>query len=103
MSLPYAEPAVYLFLGGFFIAKAMEKHGVNKRISFLFLKIFPKNATGILLGIMLSVAILSGWMSNTATCIMAFPIVIAILKSFEEEKERVEKAFFFFPLHMQFQ
>lgn len=93
-SLPYAEPAVYLFLGGFFIAKAMEKHDLHKRISFLFLKIFPKNATGILLGIMLSVAILSGWMSNTATCIMAFPIVFAILKSFEEGKEKVEKSFF---------
>lgn len=92
-SLPYSEPEVYLFLGGFFIAKAMEKHDLHKRISFLFLKIFPKNLKGILMGIMFSVAIISGWMSNTAACIMAFPIVMAILKSFGEENEKVEKAF----------
>ncbi len=93
-SSPYSQPEVYLFLGGFFIAKAMEKYDLHKRISFFFLKIFPKNLKGILLGLMFSIGFMSSWMSNTATCIMAFPIALAILKSLEIKKENIDKAFF---------
>jgi sodium-dependent dicarboxylate transporter 2/3/5 len=92
-SSPYSQPEVYLFLGGFLIAKAMEKHNLHKRISLFFIKIFPKSISGILMGIMFSVGFISAWMSNTATCIMAFPIAIAIIKSFEVERENINKAF----------
>ncbi|MBC9797924.1 SLC13 family permease [Sinomicrobium weinanense] len=84
---PYASPIVFLFMGGFLIALAMEKQNLHRRIALNILKITGTNANGIILGFMLSTAFLSMWISNTATAVMMLPIALSIVDLLEEEKQ----------------
>ncbi|SFW11892.1 solute carrier family 13 (sodium-dependent dicarboxylate transporter), member 2/3/5 [Sinomicrobium oceani] len=85
---PYASPIVFLFMGGFLIALAMEKQNLHRRIALNILKITGTNANGIILGFMISTAFLSMWISNTATAVMMLPIALSIVKLLEEGGER---------------
>lgn len=96
---PYASPIVFLFMGGFLIALAMEKQNLHRRIALNILKITGTNANGIILGFMLSTAFLSMWISNTATAVMMLPIALSIVNLLEEEKqEGQEKGYHRFKL-----
>ncbi|RNL90765.1 DASS family sodium-coupled anion symporter [Sinomicrobium pectinilyticum] len=88
---PYASPIVFLFMGGFLIALAMEKQNLHRRIALNILKITGTNANGIILGFMLSTAFLSMWISNTATAVMMLPIALSIVKLLEEGKTDEEE------------
>lgn len=82
---PYADQNIFLFLGGFFIAKAMEKHNLHKRIALnitLFLGTEPKK---LILGFMVATAFLSMWISNTATTMMMLPIALAVIAHWKKE------------------
>lgn len=79
----YGDPVVFLFLGGFLLALAMEKCNLHRRIALTIVRMTGTNANGIILGFMAATALMSMWISNTATCIMMLPIassVIALLK-----------------------
>ncbi|MCB9081559.1 MAG: DASS family sodium-coupled anion symporter [Lewinellaceae bacterium] len=76
---PYANSVVYLFLGGFMIALAMERWELHRRIALNIVQLTGTNANGILLGFMLATAFLSMWISNTATAIMMLPIGLSII------------------------
>ena len=83
VALPYANEKIFLFLGGFFIAKAMEKHELHRRIALritLYLGTEPKR---LILGFMVATAFLSMWISNTATTMMMLPIAIAVMQNFK--------------------
>ncbi len=82
---PYASPIVFLFMGGFMIAIAMEKHNLHKRIALSIIKLTGTNPRGVILGFMLATALLSMWISNTATTVMMLPVAISIIKLFEKE------------------
>jgi sodium-dependent dicarboxylate transporter 2/3/5 len=85
---PYGSEIVFLFLGGFVLAIALEKWGLHRRIALNIIKATGNEADHIILGFLLSSAILSMWISNTATAIMMLPIASSILKLVEEnEKE----------------
>ncbi len=87
---PYANPIIFLFMGGFMIAIALEKWNLHKRIALGILAKTGTNANGIILGFMLATAFLSMWISNTATTVMMLPIansVIKLLNSSEESKK----------------
>jgi len=71
---PYAKDYVFLFLGGFIIALALEKHSLHRYIAFKILSRSGSGPRGIILGIMLATAFLSMWISNTATAVMMLPI-----------------------------
>lgn len=76
---PYANPVVYLFMGGFVIALAMEKWALHKRIALQIVNMTGTNANGIIGGFMMATAFISMWISNTATAIMMLPIGLSII------------------------
>jgi solute carrier family 13 (sodium-dependent dicarboxylate transporter), member 2/3/5 len=96
-SAPYGDKYVFLFLGGFLLALALEKWNLHKRLA---LSIVMKTGTGanrIILGFMLASFVISMWISNTATALMMFPIAMSVvnllLNDPKKEKNRGEKNF----------
>ncbi|CAG0991270.1 MAG: DASS family sodium-coupled anion symporter [Bacteroidetes bacterium] len=75
----YANPVIYLFMGGFMIAIAMEKWNLHKRIALSIIRYTGTNANSIIFGFMLSTYFLSMWLSNTATAVMMLPIGVSIV------------------------
>jgi len=76
---PYANPIIFLFLGGFMIALAIEKHRLHERIALNLIRITGTSGNGIILGFGLATALLSMWISNTATAMMMLPIAQSIV------------------------
>lgn len=76
---PYADPIVFLFLGGFLIAIAMQKWGLHRRIALLTLRRVGTHPRQVVLGMMIATAFLSMWVSNTATTLMMLPIGLSVL------------------------
>lgn len=76
---PYANPIIFLFMGGFMIALALEKHNLHLRIALNILKLTGTSGNGIILGFMISTALLSMWISNTATAVMMLPVALSVI------------------------
>lgn len=85
MSAYYAHPLVYLFFGGFIIARALEETNLHYRIALWILKHTGAGSIGLLTGFMLSTAFMSMWISNTATSIMMLPIATSVLSVLPKE------------------
>lgn len=84
---PYANPIVFLFLGGFLIAIGMEKWQLHRRIALLTIARVGFKPTQIVLGMMLATGFLSMWVSNTATTLMMLPIGISVLALVRERNQ----------------
>jgi sodium-dependent dicarboxylate transporter 2/3/5 len=82
----YGEPVVFLFLGGFLLALAMERCNLHRRIALTIVYLTGTNADGIVLGFMVSTALMSMWISNTATCIMMLPIALSVIGLLRDTK-----------------
>jgi sodium-dependent dicarboxylate transporter 2/3/5 len=80
----YANHLIFLFLGGFFIAIAMEKWGLHRRLALHTIRIVGVSPPRIVLGFMLATAALSMWISNTATAMMMVPIALAVIQQTAE-------------------
>jgi sodium-dependent dicarboxylate transporter 2/3/5 len=74
-----ADPVLLLFFGGFLLARAAEKEGVDRAASSLLLRPFGRRPALLLLGIMGVTALFSMWMSNTATATMMMALVMPIV------------------------
>jgi sodium-dependent dicarboxylate transporter 2/3/5 len=83
---PYGDKYIFLFLGGFLLALALEKSNLHKRFSLSIVMITGTNAKRIILGFMLSSWFISMWISNTATTLMMFPIALAVSSLFDDVK-----------------
>jgi len=83
---PYANPIIFLFMGGFFIALALEKHRLHERIALNLIRLTGTSGNGIILGFMIATAFISMWISNTATAMMMLPIAISVIKLIIPEK-----------------
>ncbi|NKE10978.1 SLC13 family permease, partial [Kocuria subflava] len=85
---PYANPIVFLFLGGFLIAIAMQKWNLHRRIALLTLRAVGTQPRQIILGMMIATAFLSMWVSNTATTLMMLPIGLSVLTLVVENSQK---------------
>lgn len=79
---PYANELVFLYLGGFFLAAALERWNAHARIAFGLIAAIGFSSRRIVLGVMVATAFISMWISNTATAAMMYPIVLAITPLF---------------------
>lgn len=79
----YTNDVIFLFLGGFMVALAMERWELHKRIALRVILLIRGGIGRTLLGFMVATAILSMWISNTATTMMMVPIATAVLHRYD--------------------
>lgn len=76
---PYANKVIYLFLGGFIVAFAMQRWNLHRRIALNVLQHVGGNGRSLVGGFMLASAIISMWVMNTSTTMMLLPIAVSII------------------------
>ncbi len=86
----YGHKYVFLYIGGFVLAIAIEKWNLHKRIALNIIKIVGTNVVYIILGFMIATAFLSMWISNTATAVMILPIGMAIVSQLKDNPRTIE-------------
>ena len=74
----YAHPIIYLFLGGFLLAIAVEKTKLHKWIAKKILDLFPRSAKGIVFALIITSGLLSSVLSNTTTTLLLLPIALLL-------------------------
>jgi sodium-dependent dicarboxylate transporter 2/3/5 len=81
----YADPMIFLFVGGFIMAIAMEKWNLHRRIALNILKLLGTKSDRIVLGFILATGSISMWISNTATAAMMLPTGIALISQIPDD------------------
>ena len=76
---PYANSSIFLFLGGFLIALAVERWGLHRRVALLTVLLVGTQPVRIVAGFMIATAFISMWISNTATTLMMLPIGLSVV------------------------
>jgi len=76
---PYANKVIYLFLGGFVVALAMQRWDLHRRIALTILQYAGGNGRSLVGGFMLASAVLSMWVMNTSTTMMLLPIAVSVI------------------------
>ncbi len=84
----YGNQMIFLFLGGFILALGIEKWNLHEQIAFTILRMFGRTPERILGGFMFSTAILSMWISNTATALMMLPIAMSVIQAIPRFREK---------------
>ncbi|MDH4066869.1 MAG: SLC13 family permease [Acidobacteriota bacterium] len=77
---PFANPIIFLFLGGFLIALAMERWHLHKRVAVGLIGIMGTRPSAIVAGFLIASALVSMWVSNTATALMMLPIAMSVAR-----------------------
>ncbi len=85
VAVSYAHPLIFLFLGGFLIAKGLERWGLHRRIAIGLVRVGPRGPAGLVGSLMAATAFLSMWISNTATAMVMLPIAQSIIQSMRQE------------------
>ncbi len=81
---PYANPVIFLFMGGFMLGLAIEKWNLHRRIALNIVRMTGTSGDKIVLGFILATGLLSMWLSNTATTMMMFPIALSVIHVMKE-------------------
>ncbi len=84
----YANPSIFLILGGFLVALAMERCGLHKRIAYGIVARVGEQPRRLVLGVMIATSLLSMWVSNTSTTLMMLPVATSIAALLELETRR---------------
>jgi sodium-dependent dicarboxylate transporter 2/3/5 len=77
---PFANPVIFLFLGGFLIARAMERWNLHRRIAIGLVGVMGTRPSAIVAGFLLASALVSMWVSNSATALMMLPIAMSVAR-----------------------
>lgn len=77
---PFASPIIYLFFGGFLIALAMQRWNLHRRVAINLIAVMGTRPTRIIAGFLLASALVSMWVSNTATALMMLPIALSVVQ-----------------------
>ena len=80
---PFANDVVFLYLGGFLLAEALQHWRAHERIALGIVLRVGTDSRRLVLGVMLATAFISMWISNTATAAMMLPIGLAVIRQFE--------------------
>lgn len=88
---PYASHLIFLFMGGFIIALAMQRWNLHRRIALHIIQIVGFSPGRLVFGFMLATAVLSAFVSNTATAVMMMPIGLAVIHQAKAELEHAGK------------
>lgn len=76
----YANPVIFLFMGGFMLGLAIEKWNLHRRIALNIVRLTGTSGNKIVLGFIIATGMISMWLSNTATTMMMFPIALSVIK-----------------------
>lgn len=83
VAVNYSKPIIFIFVGGFMIALAMEKWNLHRRIALSIINLVGTNLQQIVLGFVLATGLSSMWISNTATTVMMLPIGLAMIQQIQ--------------------
>ena len=92
-TLPYADPIVFLLLGGFMLALAVERWNLHERLALVVMRMVGTSARRLILGFMVATGGLSMWISNTATAMMMVPIGAAVIVQYSVMTPRLPDPF----------
>jgi sodium-dependent dicarboxylate transporter 2/3/5 len=81
---PFANPTIFLFLGGFIIALAMQRWKLHRRVAIGLIGLLGTRPPAIVAGFLLASAFISMWVSNTATALMMLPIAVSVIQLFPD-------------------
>lgn len=91
-AVPYANPMIFLFMGGFIIAIAMQEWGLHRRIALNIIRVIGSRPRNILAGFMVSAMFMSMWVSNTAATMMMLPIALSVIQLTKSDRNTAEEA-----------
>lgn len=82
----YGNPIILLFLGGFLLSRAMESSGAHRRLALEMVHVVGGTGHRLLFAFMLASAVLSMWVSNTATVLMLLPVAMAVVDAMQDKR-----------------
>ena len=84
---PYANPVIYLFMGGFFLALGCQRWNLHQRMALHIIGMTGSRVTRVLGGVMGATAFISMWVSNSATAVMMLPIALSVVALLRDRLE----------------
>lgn len=84
----YASDTIFLFMGGFILAVAMQRWSLDRRIALSVVRIVGVKPRRLILGFMIATGFISMWVSNTATAVMMLPIGLSVIQLFESAQDK---------------
>lgn len=84
--VPYADKFIFLFLGGFIVARGIERWGLHRRIALAVLERVGTSPSRLVAGAMGATAAMSMWLSNTATTLVMLPVALSLIESLTRER-----------------
>lgn len=90
---PYGNPLVFLFLGGFLLAVAVQHWGLHRRLAWRVLRMVGTQPARLVLGFMLAAGFLSMWISNTAAALLMLPVALSVIAVTEGSDAAAQRRF----------
>ena len=87
----YGSPIIFLFFGGFVLALALEKVNLHKRIALNIIRLTGTTPNKVVLGFMIATALLSMWISNTASTVVMLPIAMSVIRLLIDDEDGFTK------------